>query len=311
MAQHNLHLLRLFCAVAEAGGFTRAAERLHVSQQAISLQVRRLERDLGFELLTRTPQGVTLTRVGSEVYQRAQGLLQAVRDFDLWLESLRSSDQSSVCVVCSPTPGGYIMPAILPEFRRRYPEVEVILRVEMTDKLGHALAETPNLDFAVFVEEYRDPQLSVQPLAEDELWLVARPDHPLAAAAGPLDLPALAAHTLILREGSDSIARRMLREFNQQGLQPRTTFVGSFDGCRTAAQQGLGFTYLPRLAVEESVKSKALQRLHAPAMQHTRSMYLAIPTGHRLSDPAKHLLALFRKKLADLVTNREQGQAGA
>lgn len=296
----NLHRLRLFCEVVEQKGFTRAARHLYISQQAISQQVKRLQQDLGLTLFERDGRNVRLTLQGERVYRQARALLDHLDDFERWLAHEAGSACATVSVLCSSTPGGYIVPAVLPAFRARFPDVKVDLRVAKTVTMEHELRRIRHLDFLVFIEELEYPNLDTEPVARDELWLVAHPSHPLARRPGPIRLPDLAGHTLVLRQPPCELARRITERLAAAGVKADiTTCDGSIEACRTAVMSGYGLTYISRFAVEEPVRAGVLVRLPVPELEDQRDVYIGRWKGRPLSEPARYLL--------DLIIARLQG----
>lgn len=288
----NIHQLQLFCAVAQAGGFTRAAQELHITQQAVSLQVKRFEDSLGFPLFVQSGRSIHLTPAGKEVFQRGSELLESVREFSQWTESIRTGGTDKIHVVCSSTPGGFLLPMALQVFRERYPNIEVVMRVVMTDDLPKVMTEVPSLDFALYIEQSNVPGLAATPIAEDELWLVAGPGSRLALQNGPVSLVDLVPYPIVLRYAEDGIAQALIKAMAAHSLSPRVMYVGSMEGCRTAVMSGYGITYLSRLAAEESVRTGLLRRILVPELQHRRTVYLATRPGHELTAPAQYLLEL-------------------
>src|SRR5690606_6059424 len=271
----NLHRLRLFCAVVDHNGFTKAARTLHISQQAISQQIKRLQQDLGLNLFERDGRSVRLTLQGERVYRRARALLHELEEFERWLAGERDEGVQGVSILCSSTPGGYIVPAVLPAFRARFPNVNVDIRVTKTVNMEEELRRARNPEFLVFIEELRYPHLDIQGVADDELWLVAHPDHPLARRRGPIPLADLSGHTLVLRQPPCELARRVSGVLAAAGVQARiTTCDGSIEACRTAVMSGYGLTYLSRFAVEEPVRAGLLTRLQVRELADQRTVYV-------------------------------------
>ena len=131
----NRNHLALFRAVAEAGGFSRAAEVVHVSQPAISMQVGELENALGTPLFDRLPRGVRLTDAGTVLFGYAQRIAALEGEAERAMRELRGLERGRLAVGASKTIGGYLLPAVLGEFRRRHPGVELQLVIDNTDAI--------------------------------------------------------------------------------------------------------------------------------------------------------------------------------
>ena len=179
-----LQLLETFCVVAEAGSLTRAAERLHITQPAISRQMRALERDLGAVLLNRTPQGISLTPVGRAVLTHAHQAVAAIR---ACRQVASGEDESAgrrvprLVIAVGLMASLYVLPPVLARFRVLHPEVELDLQ-----PAPHQIALSRLLDYAVDVAVLASPVRSAlvraTPVLHDPLLLVSAPGDGTAAA---------------------------------------------------------------------------------------------------------------------------------
>src|SRR4029079_5412170 len=207
----NLHHLRLFAAVVEQGGFTNAARALRLSQPAISKSLNELERQLHVSLIERGAGGVNLTEPGRALYARARELFGVERVAERELRELRGLKRGSLRVAASTTIATYMLPPVLGRFRLRHPSVRIrdtrahtrsVLRLLLESRTDVALVEGPISHDAVDVVPWR----------EDELVVIAHPDHPLAGQAD-LGVEHLMRETFLVREpgsGTREVAERAL-----------------------------------------------------------------------------------------------------
>src|SRR5262245_57100967 len=164
----ELHQLRYFVAVAQAGNFSRAAERCHVSQPPLSQQVLKLERRLGQPLFRRLGRRAVLTDAGRMLLDRAMSILADVDDAE---RRLRAGDQAGtgrLAIGAIPTIAPYLLPPILRAFVRRCPRVELIVREDVTDRLVTAVVEG-ELDLALVALPVADDHLQAEPLFAEPL----------------------------------------------------------------------------------------------------------------------------------------------
>ncbi|HYG59864.1 MAG TPA: LysR family transcriptional regulator, partial [Symbiobacteriaceae bacterium] len=287
--------------------FTKAANQLHMSQQAISLQVRRFEKDLSIPLVVRAGRRIELSREGLELYERGRAILAKVHDLQLWLDEARTGHQSRISVLCSSTPGSYILPAVIPEFRTLHPHVEVDLRVSATIDMATHLSALESVDLTFYIEEFNDPGFIANPLSHDDLWLVCHPDHPLARRPSPITLADLGECTFVLRGPKCNVAQRVLAITEENHQVPSVQFVGSMEGCKTAVLSGLGVTYMSGFAVEDLVRARRMSRLVVPQFQHSRVLYWGKRPGHNLSGPARELLDLVCRRLGSRLLSAANG----
>lgn len=176
----ELHQLRYFTAVADAGSFTRAAERCFVSQPSLSQQIIKLEEELGRPLLERLGRTVKLTDAGRSLYERAVRILAAIEEAK---QSARSSDdwmagQASIGAILTVAP--YLLPDFVQRFLADYPQAQLVVREGFTNELvKDCLAG--DLDVALAALPIDDNRLRVEPLFSEELLLAAPPNHPVLA----------------------------------------------------------------------------------------------------------------------------------
>ena len=179
----ELRRLRYFVAVATERNFTRAAERLHVAQPALSRQVRLLERELGVELLHRTTREVTLTDAGRFLLERAPALLSATDDLWRSVRSFAAGEQGSVALGYGTSAGYETAPRLLEAIARRLPELEVSARVMATAEILDAVGEGAIDAGLVRCPPARDG-LEAHVVRREPQGVLLRRDHALAAGTG-------------------------------------------------------------------------------------------------------------------------------
>ena len=224
MINHN-HLA-LFRAVAEAGGFSRAAQAVHVSQPAISMQVAELEKSFGAPLFDRLPRGVRLTEAGRTLLGYAQRISALEIEAERAMQELRGLKRGRLALGASMTIGGYLLPAVLGKFHRRHPGIELQLVIANTETIKSKLTDG-TLDL-VLTEGMppQDERLSMRVFREDELIVIAPADHsllkPFSGKRRPRPITALqlCAHPLILREPGSGTREVLLRTLAENGAKP-------------------------------------------------------------------------------------------
>jgi LysR family transcriptional regulator, transcription activator of glutamate synthase operon len=246
----ELRQLRYLEAVARQGHFTRAAEELHVAQSAVSHQIRRLEEELGVELLQRTTRSVQLTAAGRVAVARARAALAEADGLSGEIDELRGLARGTIAIGALLPAGPLDLPALLAEFNRRYPGIEIEFREGTTaDMTAHL--ERGELD-AAFVLESRPqpPGLGRLPLSQAEMVLAMSPAHPLAAKS-PLPIARLDGENLIAFRHGSSVRHAMDQALERAGAVPRIALEGSdLLLIRALAAQGFGVAVLPRSFAE-------------------------------------------------------------
>jgi DNA-binding transcriptional LysR family regulator len=247
----SVEALHTFLAVARHGHVTRAAAAIHVSQGAVSQQVRRLEAVLGVDLLERVGRGVRLTEAGRAVAAAAGTAVSAIRAVEETAAAFRGLEAGSVEVAASNTVGIHRAPAWIAGFLAERPAVAVRLRLANTaDALASLLAG--EVDLALVEGAVPGAGVEVLALERDELVLVVAAGHPLAGLrrVGRRDL---ARHRYIAREGgsgTEALARRVVGAAYREGP---VLELGHLEAVRAGVAAGLGYAVLPRTVVAAEV----------------------------------------------------------
>ncbi len=293
----NLHLLRIFTAVAELRSFSRAAGTLYISQPAVSKGVAELERQLGTPLLDRSQRLLSLTDAGELLYRHAQQLFASERAAEMELTQLRGLAQGRLTIGASSTIGIYLLPALLGAFHRRHPGVQLFLDIGNTRDIVERLRTAP-LDVA-FVEGPADgADLEVTPWSEDQLVAIAAPDHPLTRLQ-PLALEHLLAQPLIMREPGSGTREVVDAAVRAYGSEPHAAMeLGSTEAIKQAVAAGLGLAIVSAAALSAELALGRLAVLDVRDLDVRRPLTRVRVAGR----PTSHALAAFLA-LSSTATN--------
>lgn len=296
----NRNHLALFRAVAESGGFSRAAAVVHVSQPAISMQVAELEESLGTPLFDRLPRGVRLTEAGKTLLGYAQRIAALEGEAERALRELRGLARGRLALGASMTIGGYLLPALLGEFRRRHPGVELQLTIANTETIKTRLIDG-TLDLALTEGmPPQDPELSTRVFREDELVVIAPAGHPLARPAPgkrgirPINARQLCAEPLILREPGSGTREVLLRALADCGAEPGEIVLTLTDteAIKRAVLAGLGLAAVSRLCVTLELAGGVLVEVPTRGFQLRRSLYEVTVRGRQPGPSVQAFVAL-------------------
>jgi DNA-binding transcriptional LysR family regulator len=269
----SLNHLSLFHAVAEAGGVTRAAERLMVSQPAVSKQVKELERTLRVRLLERDGRGVRLTEHGRVLAGYARQIFTLLDEAEAALTDLDALRRGRLAVGVTPTIGTYVLPDVLVYFRQRFPGVRVEVETADVGRLRDRVATDRSLDLALADETLTFPGMARREFTKATFVAIAAPRHPLVRRRR-VALADLATGPLVMREpGSNerSLVERFLAE-SGLGFDGALT-LGSTEAVKRAVEGGLGIGIVPRLAIEREAKSGRLAILKTPELKLARPLF--------------------------------------
>jgi DNA-binding transcriptional LysR family regulator len=291
--------LAAFCAVVERKSFSQAAERLGVTQPAVSLQIRSLEQRLGRQLLDRSGRRVEPTEAGLRLYASAQRLLQAEEQL---LEELESDDDDVVIgaleLGASTGPGGSVVPVILCEFQERHPDVRVRLSVSDTQTVVAQVADR-ELELGIVGAGRRHRGVTFEPFFRDEVVLAVPATHPFAGKT--VTLAQLRAEPLIVMQEGAGVRQVIEDELRKTGTRLRDLDVrlelGLQESVRSAVLAGHGVTFISRLAVESDLATGLLATARVRGLDPVREIFLARATGRSETRAARAFLAFARERV--------------
>jgi DNA-binding transcriptional LysR family regulator len=291
--------LAAFCAVVERRSFSQAAERLGVTQPAVSLQIRSLEQRLGRQLLDRSGRRVEPTEAGLRLYASAQRLLQAEEQL---LEELDSDDDGVLTgnleLGASTGPGGTVVPVILCEFGERHPRVHVRLSVSDTQTVVAQVAER-ELELGIVGAGRRHRGVTFEPFFRDEVVLAVPAGH--AFAGKTITLEQLKAEPLIVMQDGAGVRQVLEDELRKSGARLRDLDVrlelGLQESVRSAVLAGHGVTFVSRLAIESDLAAGLLATARVRGLDPVREIFLARASGRSETRAARAFLAFARERV--------------
>lgn len=249
----NLRDLSYLVALGEYGHFGRAAEACYVSQPTLSTQIRKLERELGVQLVERSSKVVRLTEIGQRVADRAQVMLAEADDIRRITLQARDPESGSLRLGLFPTLAPYLLPHVVPALHERFPKIEFLLVEEKTEVLLEQLASGA-LDAAFLAQPVSAAGLHEEPLFTEQFLLAVPRSHPLAERAEPMTVAELAPEPILLLEDGHCLREQALSVCQLAGASERAGFrATSLETLRQMVAAGVGVTLLPELAVRPPV----------------------------------------------------------
>jgi DNA-binding transcriptional LysR family regulator len=276
----NLNHLAVFHAVAQTGSMTVGAQRLDISQPAVSKQVQELEHALGVHLFDRIGRRVHLSQAGEILADYARRLFALAGEAEAAMADVRAVGRGRLVVGASTTIGTYLLPGVLAEFWRRHPQIELFVEIENTEQVHRRLAGL-ELDIGLtegFVEE---EDLDAEIFHRDELVVIAPRSHRLAANPR-VSLSALQEEPFILREpgsGTRAVEERALARLK---LPVRVAMaLGSTEAIKRVVAEGVGLAIVSRLAVHAECAAGSLAVLPVAGLRIERPLHLVRRKGRR------------------------------
>jgi len=286
--------LEAFVAIGEEGRFQRAADRLFVTQTALTRRLQNLEALLDVKLVERTTRSVALTRIGRDFLPQARRLLADLAGALTELRTTGEAQRGDVAIACVPTVGVQYLPHIIQEYATRYP----LNRIQILDHASSGVAESVlrrEAEFGIHIGGPHHPELTSTPLLRDRVVMICRDDHPLAARRS-LSWRQLAAHPLIFAGNASgnrplldaALAARGIALHAQYEVQRSSTALG-------LVAEGVAPAVVPSLAVQKGAYPRIkVVALTDPVVSRTLVL-VARKRGH-LSPAAQALYDLIRRR---------------
>jgi DNA-binding transcriptional LysR family regulator len=283
----SLRQLRAFVVVARFSSFTRAADLLHLTQPALTVQIRQLEQALGVKLFDRNTRAVELTRIGRELLPVLERLLG---EFDAVVVSTREMATlryGVVRIAALPSVAATVLPPLIARFKQRHPQIRITVRDSVGERIN-AMVREEIVDFGIGSDVEPDAELETIPLFEDEMRAVVPASHPLAHQTKVM-LGRLIDEPLILMDTQSSVRSLVDRAFADRGHLAvpayEVTYMSTAIGLVRA---GLGIAILPSTAIELRLETE-LPSLSIQQPILRRSITLVLKVGRSLPPAAETL----------------------
>ena len=248
-----------FVAVAREGNLRRAAAGLFISQPALTARIQGLEAELGTPLFRRTSAGMELTHAGRAFLPYAERSLDALQSGSALVTELAEGVVGELAIGSAPAVSAYVLPELLARYTARHPNVRLVVRTSHSEELVDMVVRG-EVSLAI-VREMRDARIVSRPIYEDELVLVARPDHPFAQA-GRVDVAAITGSQLILFDRTSSYYDLTNALFRAAGVVPRGVMeLDNIEAAKRMVERGLGVALLPGTAVAQSLAEGTLSEV--------------------------------------------------
>lgn len=250
----DVRQLEMFRAVAEEGSFTRAAQRLHVSQSAVSRQLQLLEGELGGPLLHRSPKGVTLTAEGELLLKTANRIHRDLREAIWEISETKKLKRGQLSVAGGMTVCLYVLPKLLKRFRTLHKDVDLLVTSGSATRILQ-LVRNHHVDLALLTLPIIGPDLEVRPVLREELVIVTAPKHPLARQH-VVDARSLGRYPLVVFEAGSSTRRIIDEFFHAQNIPMNIAMeTESVEIIKAMVSSGLGIGLVPYAAIAADIRT--------------------------------------------------------
>ena len=255
--------LQVFHTVARLLSFTKAAESLHMTQPAVTFQVRQLEEYFNTRLFDRTHNRISLTEAGQRVYEFADRIFDLYAQMEDAVRDMTGEIRGVLIIGASTTIAEYMLPSLLGDFKKKYPDVNVHLRVSNSDGIV-SMVENNDIDLGVVESPVMNKNLVVEECRKDRLVAIVAPQHPLAAKQ-QIKIPELLEYAYIARE-EGSGTREVIQDYlSEQGMNPGDVHVsmelGSPEAIKGAVEAGMGVAIVSEVTIHKELQLGTLVAL--------------------------------------------------
>ena len=307
MKNITLRQLKVFEAVARSLSFSRAAEELHLTQPAVSMQVKSLEEEAGLPLTEQIGKKIFLTDAGVELARHARLIAQQLRDASEAMAALSGvrGGRLSIGVVST---AKYFAPRLLTVFRARHPGIDLRLGVHNREEIVRQLAGN-EIDLAIMGRPPQEIETVADVFAEHPLVIIAAPDHPLAKRR-KIAAAELGGEVFLIREPGSGTRSAMERYFAEQGVALDNTFeMSSNETIKQAVMAGMGLSFISEHAIGLELAVGCLVRLRVAGTPVLRQWHLVRRAEKKLLPLAEAFIAFLRKEGARLIRSDFPGAA--
>jgi DNA-binding transcriptional LysR family regulator len=297
----DLRRLEVFAKVAELGSFSRAADALFLTQPTISEHVRALEVELGLSLLDRLGRGAIPTPAGRVLLEYARRMLKLAEEARQAVDHFQGRMSGTLLLGGSTIPGEYVLPALIGQFKAKYPDIAINLRVGSSRQVSEWVDEG-RVEIGVVGARPALRTLVARELMTDELVVVVPAGHPFTTRKS-IGLADVQSEPLVMREpgsGSRDAVERALSEAGTDLDAFRIAGeIGSTQAIKQAVRAGVGITIMSRRAVEDECRAGLLHCVKVRDLKVARSFYLITHRERTRSPLAEAFVAFVESQIAE------------
>ncbi len=298
----DLRRLEVFVKVAELGSFSRAAEALFLTQPTVSEHVRGLEEDLGVQLLDRLGRGATPTPAGDLLLGYARRMLALTREARQAIDRFQGRMIGELVVGGSTIPAEYLLPALIGQFKAKYPEISISLRVASSRQVNEWV-EDGRVEIGVVGARPASRALVARELMADTMVAIVPPDHPWVGR-GSVTVADVRGEPLVLRERGSGSREAFERAIEDTGLDLSAFRVagemGSTQAVKQAVRAGIGIAIISKRAVEDECRARLLVCVKLSDLTVARSFHLVTHRERTRSPLAQAFLEFVESQAVEL-----------
>jgi LysR family transcriptional activator of glutamate synthase operon len=293
----DVQQLRIFRVAATSGGFTRAGQQLNLSQSTVSQHMKQLEESLGCQLFLRVGKRVYLNDAGKLLLRYADKIFSEISNAEMAVREMNTMQRGTVRLGVGPTTLIYLLPRVLKSYRKKYPQIELIVSTASTETLIQSVSAR-TLDLAIVMQPVvPGATLQIEPIMREELVVVIDSMHELASKSVLLadDLRGLPFISYLQQTAMRSLVESYLIGI---GVDPNITMeMENIEAIKSLVRAGLGAAVLPRCSVAGSADGVGLKIMRIQGISMARELCLALPKSEMIPMAIRRLAASIMKRL--------------
>ena len=282
MRNISLRQIRVFTAVAQQKSFTRAARELHLTQPAVSQQLKLLEAEVGLPLFEHLNRGIHLTDAGEELLRYAQQINEVIRTASESFAAMRGLKRG-VLKLGAVSTAKYFTPSLLSVFRTEFPQVIIKFTVGNREEIIRQIANN-DIDLVIMGRPPKELVTTAEAFAKHPLVIIAAPDHPLANAKRKIPLKQLSSENFVIREQGSGTRASMEHVFKEREVNYSASMeVSSNETIKQAVMAGMGISFISKHTVSLELAAGKLVTLNVSGLPLLRDWYVIHLRDKRLS----------------------------
>lgn len=305
ISQISIHKLEVLCTVVELNSFSRAAQKLNITQPVVSAHIKALTDKFDGPLIVRNGRRIMLTEDGERIYRWARDLVSRTREIEREMADSQKGVTGRASVGASMTIGSYVLPALVSQYQRMFPQGEISVQAYNPMAATEAIhSGACDYSFTILDPRHDTSGLDIEPIADDQLILVTSDKiEPLAAPLTPealADLPFVSAQVGMPRH---EIEESLLSKYKIRRKRIVLEF-GHAESLKQAVRAGAGYAFIFRSSLRDELQSGVLREVETPWMRLTSPVYLVRRPGKKLSTFQQALMDY----LVDEITAQLEGR---
>jgi DNA-binding transcriptional LysR family regulator len=298
--QIDFRHLETFCRIAELKSFSKAADDLFLTQPTVSGHILSLEKTLSLHLFDRTNREVRLTKAGEIFLKYASKILTSRKDLLNALIEFSQGIRGELTLGASTIPGEYLLPKLMGDFKKEHPHMNISLKIADTKEITQYVLQD-NVELGIIGAKLNHPSLLYEKYEEDEIIVVAPPDHHLPTQKKRVNVEVLLKEPWIIREegsGTQMAVERALRRKGKSLKQFNVVMeMGSTSSVKEGVKAKLGLAFISKRAVDEELNQNLLSRIDVEGIESiSRQIYIVSHRGRTFSPIGMEFFQFLKKK---------------